>query len=110
MSKLSGHILLAGYSKPPTDTAAKKLYETLVVVADVDYQTGIILDVDCTMATDLGKRFVLQMMKGYNLSQGVEDLVEAINTHYFGHLKNALLNAVREIGRQYLDLKAASET
>ena len=105
MSQITGHILLAGYSKLPTNTAAQKMYEQLVVVADVDFESGIILDVDCSMATDLGKRFVLQMMKGYNLTDGPDALLEALNLHYYGHLKRALLNAVREICQQYLDLK-----
>lgn len=105
MSKISGHILLSGYAKLPSNTAAQKLFDQLVVVVNVDYDSGIILDVDCTMATDLGKRFVTTMMKGYDLNRGPDALLEAINLRYFGHLKKALLTAVREIFQHYNDLK-----
>ena len=105
MGKISGHILLAGYAKLPTNTTAQKMFDQMVVVADVDFESGIILDVDCTMATDLGKRFVLTIMKGYCLQNGSEKLLEEINLKYYGHLKKALLTAIREIGRQYSELK-----
>ncbi len=109
MGKVSGHILLAGYAKLPSNTTASKMFDQLVVVADVDYESGVILDVDCSMATDLGRRFVLTMMKGYNLTGGIESLLEEINLKYYGHLKRALLTAVREIGQQYADLRKENQ-
>ena len=105
MSKITGHILLSGYAKLPSNTAAQKLFDQLVVVVNVDFESGIVLDVDCTMATDLGKRFVTTMMKGYDLNRGSDALLEAINPRYFGPLKNALLTAVREIFQHYYDLQ-----
>jgi hypothetical protein len=105
MGKVSGRILLAGYAKLPTNTAAQKMFDQMVVVADVDFESGIVLDVDCAMATDLARRFVQTMMKGYNLNTGIDNLIEEINLKYYGHLKRALLTAVREIGQQYADLK-----
>ena len=105
MGKVSGRILLAGYAKLPSNTTASKMFDQLVVVADVDFESGIVLDVDCSMATDLGRRFVHTMMKGYNLNVGIDSLLEQINLKYYGHLKRALLTAVREIGQQYTDLR-----
>lgn len=105
MSKITGKILLSGYAKLPSNTAAQKMYDQLVVVVNVDYESGIILDVDCTMATDLGKRFVATMMKGYDLNRGPDDLLESVNLRYFGHLKKALLTAIREVCQHYTELK-----
>ncbi len=109
MGKVTGHILLAGYAKLPNNTTAQKMFDQMVVVADVDFESGIILDVDCTMATDLGKRFVLTIMKGYCLQNGVEALIDEITLKYYGHLKRALLTAIREIGRQYSELKKEND-
>jgi hypothetical protein len=105
MANVSGRILLAGYAKLPSNTAAQKMFDQMVVVADVDFESGIVLEVDCAMATDLARRFVQTMMKGYNLNTGIDNLLEEINLKYYGHLKRALLTAVREIGQQYADLK-----
>lgn len=105
MNKLTGNILLSGYAKLPSNTAAQKMYDQLVVVVNVDFESGIVLEVDCTMATDLGKRFVSTMMKGYDLHRGPDALLEAINLRYYGHLKKALLTAIREVCQHYADLK-----
>lgn len=109
MGKITGHILLAGYAKLPSNTTASKMFDQLVLVADVDFESGVILDVDCSMATELGRRFVLTMMKGYNLNRGMEALLEEVNLKYFGHLKRALLTAIREVGQQYAELKKENE-
>ena len=110
MGNVSGRILLAGYAKLPSNTTASKMFDQLVVVADVDYESGVVLDVDCSMATELGRRFVQTMMKGYNLNVGIDNLLEEINLKYYGHLKRALLTAVREIGQQYADLRKENTT
>ncbi len=105
MSKLTGNILLSGYAKLPSNTAAQKMYDQLVVVVSIDFESGIVLEADCTMATDLGKRFVSTMMRGYDLNRGPDDLLEAINLRYYGHLKKALLTAIREVCQHYTELK-----
>ncbi len=99
---------MSGYAKLPTNTTAQKLYDQLVVVVSADYETGIVLDVDCTMATDLGKRFVCTLMQGYDLNRGAGPLLEAIDLRYYGHLKKALLAAAKEICQHYTDLKSES--
>ena len=105
MSKLTGNILLSGYAKLPSNTAAQKMYDQLVVVVNVDFESGIVLEADCTMATDLGKRFVSTLMRGYDLNRGPDDLLESINLRYYGHLKKALLTAIREVCQHYAELK-----
>lgn len=103
----TGPILLSGYAKLPSNTAAQKLYDQLVVVATVDPETGVIMDADCSMATDMGRRFVADLMRGYDLNRGPELLTEALETRYYGHLKKALVTAVREIFQHYGELKSA---
>ncbi|MCD8116286.1 MAG: DUF3870 domain-containing protein [Oscillospiraceae bacterium] len=106
MTRPTGQVLLSGYAKLPSNTAAQKMYDQLVVVANVDFESGIVLEVDCTMATDLGRRFVSTMMRGYDLNRGPEPLLDAITAKYYGHLKKALLTAVKEICQHYSDLRA----
>lgn len=109
MGRIQGRIILSGYAKLPSNTAAQKLYDQLVVVADVDFDTGLIMEAECTMATELGKRFVRTMLRGHNLNNGVEPLLEEIDLRYYGHLKRAMLSAIREIGQQYAELKKENQ-
>ena len=108
MNEPRGRVLLSGYAKLPSNTAAQKLYDQLVVVVDVDLESGIVLEADCTMATDLGKRFVSTILKGYNLNHGADALLDVISVRYYGHLKKALLTAVKEICQHYAELREAS--
>lgn len=105
MKKPTGHVLLSGSAKLPSNTAAQKLFDQLVVVVKLDYETGIVLDVDCTMATELGREFVCEIIKGYDLNRGSDGLLEAISFRYFGHLKKALLTAVKDIFTHYDAIK-----
>lgn len=94
-------IFLSGYAKLPDNTTAQKLYDHLVLVVTVHMPDGIILDADCTMATELGRRFIREILTGYNLHQGPESLVGTLNRCYYGHLRKALQTCFKGICTQY---------
>ena len=58
-------VFLSGYAKLPDNTTAQKLYNHLVLVVTAESSTGTILDADCTMATELGRRFIRELLVGY---------------------------------------------
>ena len=72
-------VFLSGYAKLPDNTTAQKLYSHLVLVVTVEMPGGIIQDADCTMATELGRRFIRELLTGYDLHRGPEPLVELLN-------------------------------
>ena len=63
-------VFLSGYAKLPDNTTAQKLYNHLVLVVTAESSTGTILDADCTMATELGRRFIRELLVGYALPRG----------------------------------------
>ena len=97
-------IFLSGYAKLPDNTTAQKLYNHLVLVVTADTSTGTILDADCTMATELGRRFIRELLVDYELSQGPDPLVERLNQCYYGHLRKALQTCIKGICLQYGEL------
>lgn len=102
-------ILLSSYVKLPTNTTAQKVYDQLVLVAVVENDTGRITKVDCSMVTELAKNFLNQIMVGYNLDAGASDLQEMLERWYFGHLKKALLTAVKLLSIEYDKYKMQNE-
>ena len=72
-------VFLSGYAKLPDNTTAQKLYSHLVLVVTAEMPGGIIQDADCTMATELGRRFIRELLTGYDLHRGPEPLVELLN-------------------------------
>ena len=57
-------VFLSGYAKLPDNTTAQKLYSHLVLVVTAEMPGGIIQDADCTMATELGRRFIRELLTG----------------------------------------------
>ena len=75
-------VFLSGYAKLPDNTTAQKLYNHLVLVVTAESSTGTILDADCTMATELGRRFIRELLVGYALTRGPDPLVERLNLRH----------------------------
>lgn len=87
-------ILITGYAKIPQGLAASELYTTIALGLVVDRETGEILDVDCSLVTQIARDFVKQLIQHKNLN-GLEDIEEAFNTRYFGSARKALILAAR---------------
>lgn len=101
-------VFLSGYAKLPDNTTAQKLYSHLVLVVTVEMPGGIIQDADCTMATELGRRFIRELLTGYDLHWGPEPLVELLNQTYYGHLRKALQTCIKGICLQFGELNRAA--
>lgn len=97
-------VFLSGYAKLPDNTTAQKLYSHLVLVVTAEMPGGIIQDADCTMATELGRRFIRELLTGYDLHRGPEPLVELLNKTYYGHLRKALQTCIKGICLQFGEL------
>ena len=74
------------------------------MVAVIDMNTGVVHNVECTMVTGLAKDFVRDLIVGYDMNRGVEELLKTLEYKYQGHLKKALASAVKMIGTQYGEL------
>lgn len=103
-------VLFSGYARLPSNTTAQKFYEELAMVAVIDMNTGVIHNVECTMVTGLAKDFVRDLIVGYDMNRGVEELLKTLEYKYQGHLKKALASAVKMIGTQYGELVKNKES
>lgn len=87
-------IFVSGYAKLPKGITAEELYKVIGIGLVVYKSTGEIIEADCTLATDTGKRFIIELLKGKNINQ-VDRIIEEIKTRYFGHAKKALISALK---------------
>ena len=102
-------VFLSGYAKLPENTTAQKLYNHLVLVVTVQTPEGTILDADCTMATELGRRFIRELLTGYDLHRGPEPLTTLLAQTYYGHLRRALQTCIKGICTQFDQLGHAHQ-
>lgn len=102
-------VFLSGYAKLPENTTAQKLYNHLVLVVTVQLPQGIIQDADCTMATQLGRAFIQELLAGYDLHRGPEPLTALLAQSYYGHLRRALQTCIKGICLQFDQLCRAQQ-
>lgn len=94
-------VFIAGYARLPAGMAAKNVYETLTITAEIDKQYGVIVSANCTLATEHGRDYVQQILRGHSLQNGIDKPVEEVKNHYLGKAGNALISALNDLHKQY---------
>lgn len=102
-------IFIAGHARLPSGMAAKNMYETLTITAELDKKYGVIVTANCTLATEHGKDFIQHLLKGHSLKDGIEKPVRAIKEHYLGKAGNALASALNDLYKQYQNEQIKNE-
>lgn len=92
---------LAGHAKLPQGMAAKSVFDTLTITAEIDKKYGVIIEASCTLATDHGKEFVGQLLKGVSLKDGIDEPINTLQTYYLGRASNALAAALKDLYTQF---------
>lgn len=98
-------LLITGYARLPSTITAYRLYEVVGIAVEVRPSDGEIIDVDCSLATSVARRFVREIAIGYKLSDGIEGLVEKIERRYWGSARKAIIMAFRVIYEKFVAYK-----
>jgi len=101
-------IFITGYARIPEGITANQLYKVLGIGVEIDPRTEVIIDADCTLATTVGRSFFRRLVVGYDLSGGVEPLVQRFERRYHVAARKAIIAALRVIEQRYLAYKAGS--
>lgn len=96
-------ILLSGYAKLPANITAEAVYNVMAVAVCFDRRNGIIINAEASMVTELAKKFIFELLVGYNLNDGPEDLMESFEEFYYGNAKRAIETALRMVFSKYQD-------
>jgi hypothetical protein len=94
-------IFIAGHAKLPSGMAAKSVFETLTITAEIDKKYGVIVDASCTLATEHGRNYIAGILKGYSLRDGIEEPLNRIKNGYLGKANHALIAALKDLYKQY---------
>jgi hypothetical protein len=97
-------IFIAGHAKLPTGMAARSIYETLTITAEIDKNYGVIVDASCTLATEHGRDFIARLLKGHSLRNGIDMPLEELKEGYLGKANHALIAALKDLYKQYESL------
>ncbi|MCL6516330.1 DUF3870 domain-containing protein [Alicyclobacillus sp.] len=94
-------ILVTGYAPAPKGSSMYEAYKTAGVVLEINPETNILVRAEFTFVTDLAKDYVSRLVNGYDLSKGIEPLVERIQMHYFTPSTEAVIMALRVAYQRY---------
>ena len=94
-------VFIAGHARLPSGMAAKSIYDTLTITAEIDKKYAVIVTASCTLATDHGRDYVEQLLRGYSLRDGIEGPVQEVKEHYRGKAGNALASALKDLYKQH---------
>ncbi|MGJ7921208.1 DUF3870 domain-containing protein [Neobacillus sp. LXY-4] len=94
-------IFIAGHAKLPSGMAAKSVFETLTITAEIDKKYGVIVEASCTLATEHGKEYISRILKGHSLQEGIETPLKQLKDGYLGKANNALVAALKDLYKQY---------
>lgn len=92
---------IAGHAKLPQGMAARSLYDSITITLELDFKYGVIVDASCTLATDHGKEYIRQLLRGYSLNDGIEEIIGKIKHHYRGKAGQAIQAAIKDVYIQF---------
>lgn len=96
----SDKIFVTGYAKVPKGITANELYSVIGMGMVVYKSTGEILDVDCTLATRTGRKYIQELLVGKNI-KNLDGIIEELKRKYFGHAKKAVISALKMCFEKY---------
>ncbi len=92
--KMKNEVFVTGYAKLPQGITASELYTVICVGLLVDKETGIILDAECSLVTNLAKSVFKSLVVDHDLND-IEMIEAGFVKHYYGSAKKALISAMR---------------
>ncbi|MDQ0273250.1 DUF3870 domain-containing protein [Cytobacillus purgationiresistens] len=92
---------IAGHAKLPQGMAARNLYDSITITLELDFKYGVIVDASCTLATEHGREYIRQLLRGYSLQDGMDDILDKLKKHYRGKAGQAIQAALKDVFLQY---------
>lgn len=95
--------LVTGYSKAPQGTSMYEVYKHAGIVLEIELESHKIVKAEFTFIADLTKEFFNKLLIGYDISQGVDPLIQRIRKHYFAPSQQAVIVALQSAVQRYWD-------
>ena len=101
-------VYFISYAQLPENISAKKVVGTIGLGIVVDFHKDIIVDTSCTLITEEAREFLKSIIVGYNISNGIEELIEEVRFRFNGQSQKSVCVVLRDVYRKYLSWKEAN--
>lgn len=94
-----------GISKLPTGSGIYKKYKSLTILLEIDMEKGLIINSNFPEYNELNNSVLDAIIRGKSLENNLEEIIEDINERLNVTSKKTLINALREIYNEYIEVK-----
>lgn len=95
-------VYFSSYAKLPQEIPSSFYNKNLDIGLIINYETGIIEGLSCTLITDETKEFLKSIIIGYNINEkGIDPLVDEIKNRFWGSSQKALCVVLKMIYEKY---------
>lgn len=94
-------IIVTAYAKAPQNTSMYEVYKHIGIVLEIDRQSKKIMDAEFTLITNLAKDYFKRLIVGYNMDNGVDELLKKIEISYFAPSTESFNVALKSAFRRY---------
>jgi hypothetical protein len=98
-------VLVTGYSKAPQGTSMYEKYKHAGIILEVDIFTNVIENASFTFVSGLTTNFFERLIVGYDLTKGLDELINKIKMHYLAPSQQAVIVALKAAVQRYWDHK-----
>jgi hypothetical protein len=100
---LKNQVFVTGYAKLPQGITASELYHVICIGLLVERDTGIIVDAECSLVTNLARRVFKELVLNKNLRK-INDIEKEFSEVYYGSAKKALISALKTCHEKYIQI------
>ena len=91
----TGTLFFTGYARLPAGITASEMFRVVGIGLEVDPDTGEVIEADCTLATEVGRRFFSRLVEGQRLDEDFQCIVREVEERYQGNAQKAMVTALK---------------
>jgi hypothetical protein len=96
-------VYFCGYAKLPTNMSANNVFGQITLGLLIDMETGIIVDLSCTLLSPLAIQMVQSYMVNRHIINDFDNMVSEISYRHQGNAQRPLIKALSDIRRRYVE-------
>jgi len=103
-------IIFGGFARLPANAAHMYASGVLAVELEVDPYDMKVVDAACNCLPALGQKFLIGILVGKKLDDGLEHAIKEIRARYFSTAQRAMIAALEDVLRNYKEFWQGKKT
>jgi hypothetical protein len=101
-------LIFAGFARLPANAATPHGGGVLAIELEVDPYDMRVVDAACNCLPSLGQKFLVELLVGSRLEDGLAGIVEEIRSRYVSIAQRAMIAALEDVFKRYDELFKSS--